>query len=731
LCELLSYTVELDGQKVNFKVSVEREAMYENGKMRTVVHKFTTFDSPSLGIDALMKTSKSVGDHLNDLMDEVISGRDNTDRIESMKAKIERINRETEQLQQRVGMTFQFDKELEEARQHVEEYTELMKQEMKEKEAKYAAQQSEDGDGGFDLHKADESEEEDEDLRYRADEDETDEESVIIELAKANDTYMRAPNGKPSNLNERQWVQVRTQAFKDWFGDWENDPENASQVVDENGEPKVMYHSTNLEWVNKGQPFWEFYEDSHFGTKGQALARTSAKSGVKVYEVFLNIRNPQRRADADQDYLDDKDMTMSEYWEQCARRSKSNGYDGIVYLNEYEDKEHPADSWIAFQPEQVKSADENVGTYDPYDPDIRHRDAERFAEGETFPVRRTVHYDNAFGLTIHNEGGYMTDLMPDEYPSKAQLLDALRQQYPDYWVSIDGDAVRFESWNHALRGGKTATHSKREQQTRSSYAKRKTRNAIAAVQSMARQLGLDVEVLTTTEGLTGKKARSKGWFNPKTGKITIVLPNHTNQADVVNTLLHEGVAHYGLRKLFGSNFDTFLDNVYNNVSPEIKARIDASMKRNKCSQHEATEEYLARLAERTDFEHATSQGWWQKIKQFLFELLGKVGFNVQLSDADLRYILWRSHENLRRPNEYRSVFDHAKEVQMQHSLGINRYARERDRILQTGRTDSRRIAEAAVTQQQTQQMAAETDADLLHSIRTKEPPKTVPCLKIG
>jgi len=209
------------------------------------------------------------------------------------------------------------------------------------------------------------------------------------------------------------------------------------------------------------------------------------------------------------------------------------------------------------------------------------------------------------------------------------------------------------------------------------------------------------------------------------------MVQHTNQADVVNTLLHEGVAHYGLRKLFGSNFDTFLDNVYNNVSPEIKARIDASMKRNKCSQHEATEEYLARLAERTDFEHATSQGWWQKIKQFLFELLGKVGFNVQLSDADLRYILWRSHENLRRPNEYRSVFDHAKEVQMQHSLGINRYARERDRILQTGRTDSRRIAEAAVTQQQTQQMAAETDADLLHSIRTKEPPKTVPCLKIG
>ncbi len=63
----------------------------------------------------------------------------------------------------------------------------------------------------------------------------------IKEAAKANGTFMLAPNGKKSNLNERQWLQVRTKAFKKWFGDWENDPANASKVVDENGEPKVMY----------------------------------------------------------------------------------------------------------------------------------------------------------------------------------------------------------------------------------------------------------------------------------------------------------------------------------------------------------------------------------------------------------------------------------------------------------------------------------------------------------
>lgn len=56
--------------------------------------------------------------------------------------------------------------------------------------------------------------------------------------------YMRAPNGKASNLTENQWIMVRTPNFKKWFGDWENDPENASKVLDENGEPREVYHGT-------------------------------------------------------------------------------------------------------------------------------------------------------------------------------------------------------------------------------------------------------------------------------------------------------------------------------------------------------------------------------------------------------------------------------------------------------------------------------------------------------
>ena len=47
------------------------------------------------------------------------------------------------------------------------------------------------------------------------------EEAAIVARAKADGTYMKAPNGQPSKLTPRQWVQVRTRAFKEWFGDWE------------------------------------------------------------------------------------------------------------------------------------------------------------------------------------------------------------------------------------------------------------------------------------------------------------------------------------------------------------------------------------------------------------------------------------------------------------------------------------------------------------------------------
>jgi hypothetical protein len=85
-----------------------------------------------------------------------------------------------------------------------------------------------------------------------------------------------APNGKPSNLTPEQWHLVRTPAFKNWFGDWEFDPKLASKVVDQNGEPKVVWHYSKR-LLSEADRFNIFKVDnqlgSHFGSFKQATIR--------------------------------------------------------------------------------------------------------------------------------------------------------------------------------------------------------------------------------------------------------------------------------------------------------------------------------------------------------------------------------------------------------------------------------------------------------------------------
>ncbi|MCR5078296.1 MAG: hypothetical protein K6A82_09710 [Prevotella sp.] len=184
--------------------------------------------------------------------------------------------------------------------------------------------------------------------------------------------------------------------------------------------------------------------------------------------------------------------------------------------------------------------------------------------------------------------------------------------------------------------------------------------------------------------LSGKRARAKGFYNPQTAEITIVIPNHRSVQDVEQTLLHEAVAHYGLRKLFGEHFDTFLKDVYEAADEGVRRRItDLGLKKYRGNFHTATEEYLASLAEDTDFEHILDT-FWGKIKRLFLEMLHEIGFDsfakrikdngLSLSDNELRYILWRSYENLKEPGRYRSILGTAKDVAKQAELKVGNYA---------------------------------------------------------
>lgn len=114
--------------------------------------------------------------------------------------------------------------------------------------------------------------------------------ATILKDAKANGTFMKAPNGKPTNLTERQWLQVRTKAFKEWFGDWENDPENASKIVDENGEPLVVYHGTDSTFTVFDPTKQDGEHQAFYFTDSQEMAK-SYKGGTVLMPLFLNVRD--------------------------------------------------------------------------------------------------------------------------------------------------------------------------------------------------------------------------------------------------------------------------------------------------------------------------------------------------------------------------------------------------------------------------------------------------------
>jgi N12 class adenine-specific DNA methylase len=232
--------------------------------------------------------------------------------------------------------------------------------------------------------------------------------------------------------------------------------------------------------------------------------------------------------------------------------------------------------------------------------------------------------------------------------------------YTDDEVSYDNDSV-----------AKLLGQSRRTAKQRRKFAQRERQRMAERVVSLTEKLHLDNVEVTDASTLDGKKQRAKGFYSKSTGKITIVIPNHTSMFDVEQTLLHEAVAHYGLRQLFGEHFDTFLDNVFNNADEIIRRRIvDMAFRK-------ATEEYLAGLAEHINFEEARKNGWWQRIKQFFFEMLDKLGFSdfrgVTLTDNELRYILWRSYENLKE-GKHSNLFGEAADIAMQHKLRVGEFA---------------------------------------------------------
>jgi len=227
------------------------------------------------------------------------------------------------------------------------------------------------------------------------------------------DGKLLAPNGKVSKLTEGQWHQVRSPEFKAWFGDFEANPEKASKVVDENGEPMVMYHGTNHS--DKGDAFTYFQIEENpthglFGMGAYFTANfdvadsytTKEKSNTPtIYPVFLSIKNPLDmdakanidewsenfpEVDFDESFVPKKgepgtneaffrqvektfnknEMPLFEFTGEVFENIGNMGYDGITHIGggRYGNRagvKHRV--YIAHSEYDIKSATGNVGAY--------------------------------------------------------------------------------------------------------------------------------------------------------------------------------------------------------------------------------------------------------------------------------------------------------------------------------------------------------------------------------
>jgi len=231
-----------------------------------------------------------------------------------------------------------------------------------------------------------------------------DRDKLVCEIGKDNDLMEKggliAPNGNNSNLTLEQYNLVRTPEFKAWFGDWENDPENSSKVVDENGEPLVVYHATNNDFnefrivhkyiyqkINKN---WSI--GSHFGTYNQAKQIADEIPSFFIKPFFLNIKDLKRVYDYQTWTYKDWELNLIKLgyikegnysFSKIYKILENEKFEGFVYENNYEGG---GDSYIVLNPKSIKLADGTNTTFDGENPDIRYKDGGNL--GQNIKCRR-------------------------------------------------------------------------------------------------------------------------------------------------------------------------------------------------------------------------------------------------------------------------------------------------------------------------------------------------------
>ena len=311
--------------------------------------------------------------------------------------------------------------------------------------------------------------------------------------------YEQAKADGETELTYRQWVQVRTPAFKEWFGDWENDPDNASKVVNpKTGEPLVVYHGTplpldkvtpNTGWQKDGSyirqepPFSRFKGGSYrgliFTSTKQYVARTIAEDrsiedthteGGYVFPLFLNAKKPFDIESIEQvDFALSKingDVSILNYYgaeESTIQKSEAKSLaqdrnswvlaEGRDFQNFYRENGFDAvlakdngDKYIAvFDPTQIKSATDNSGAFSADDDSILYQDARGMFDRMADTIALLKNADAS--TFIHEFGHFELEVMSRierdlRAVPQSEMTESERQVLADFQTALDWFGVK-------------------------------------------------------------------------------------------------------------------------------------------------------------------------------------------------------------------------------------------------------------------------------------------------
>ena len=156
---------------------------------------------------------------------------------------------------------------------------------------------------------------------------------------------------------------TQSQQFKRWFGDWKNHPESASKVVNADGTPKVVYHGTNAEFNTFQQE-----NGAYFFSESRDYAESMAdeRRGNRIIEAYLKMKNPYKVKLSPEQFTDN--IAEAPF----IRYAKEHGHDGVIFEYDGSKEDLAYDKfYVVFDSAQIKSATDNIGTFDKTNPDIR------------------------------------------------------------------------------------------------------------------------------------------------------------------------------------------------------------------------------------------------------------------------------------------------------------------------------------------------------------------------